>query len=152
MIDLMKSVKEMNEKTKRCVYILFESGKMSATTNKTDIDNYLKSDECLISPYTDMDDVSMIYGFQMDVEELPYELSEKALKDRYLWLVIGNSMESLCERYNDVREVTEAIADFLKRNPDMDISDFAVLLGIEVELVMSVSSAGTYIQEFVVYD
>ena len=152
MSDLIKTVKELNEKNKRCVYALVAGNRMFASTNKAAIDDYLKSDASLITPYIDMDDMSMIYGFQMDIEELPFELSSKAKEGRYLWMLVGNDEETVCERFDDLEEVTEAIAIYLHKNPDMDISDFSVLLGIEVELVMIVSASGPYINESVVYD
>jgi len=154
MADLVKTVKELNEKgTKKCVYVLIAGIQMFASTNKTTIDDYLKSDESLITPYTDIDDVSMIYGFQMDIEELPFELSSKAKEDdKGLWLLVGSDEETVCERFDTLGEVTEAIGGFLHTNPEMDISDFSVLLGIEVDLVMIVGASGPYIQESAVYD
>ena len=154
MVDLIKTVKELNDKsTKKCVYVLVAGDQMFASTSKTAIDDYLKSNESLITPYTDIDDVSMLYGFQMDIEELPFELSGKAKEDnRRLWMLVGTDEEVACERFDDLEEVTESIANFMRLSPDTDISDFAVILGVEVDLVMTIGSSGSYIQESVVYD
>ena len=152
MADLIKTVKELNEKTKRCIYVLIAGSQMFAATNKTDIDDYLKSDESLITPYTDIDDVSMLYGFQMDVEELPFELSSEAKNGRHLWVLITDGEDIDCERFDSLDEITRAISDRLHKRPDMDITDFAILLGKEMELVMTVSKSGSYIQERIIYD
>ena len=154
MADLVKTVKELNEKsTKKCIYVLIAGSQMFASTSKATIDDYLKSDESLITPYTDIDDVSMIYGFQMDIEELPFELSNKAKEDdKNLWLLVDMDEEVMCERFDTLEEITEAIGDYLHRNPEMDISDFSALLGIEVDLVMTVSASGPYINENTIYD
>jgi len=154
MADLINTVKELNEKsTKKCIYVLIAGNQMFASTNKTALDDYLKSDESLITPHTDIDDVSIIYGFQMDIEELPFELSSKAKEDgRGLWLLVGDSEETVCDRFDDLGEVREAITSSLHSNPYMDISDFSVVLGVEVELVMTVGLSGPYINESIVYD
>jgi len=146
MANLMKSIKELNEKSKRkCIYVLIAGDQMIASTAKHEIDDYLKSDESIITPYVDIDEVSMLYGFQLDTEILPYEISGEAKKDRYLWLLINDDGDVYCERLDTLREVTEYIASYMYKNPEMDITDFTVLLGAELDLVMSVGSSGPYI-------
>jgi hypothetical protein len=153
MADLISTVKELNEESKmKCIYVLIAGCEMFASTNKKALDDYLESDESLITPYTDIDNISMIYGFQMDIEKLPFELSSKAKEDRYLWVLIGNGGETVCEMFDDLEEVVGFISGCLHMDPDKDISDFSVVLGVEVDLVMTVGGSGPYISESIVYD
>ena len=154
MVRLIKTVKELNEKDKRCVYVLIAGSEMFASTIKSDVDDYLKSDASLITPYTDIGDVSILFGFVMNIKELPYELTAEAKKGKHLWLIIEQGDEIACESFDadDIESVTDTIESFIDMDPTMDISNFAIVLGKEMDLVMTIGASGTHIGESVVYD
>ena len=149
--ELIKTIKQLNEKNKRCIYALVAGGELFAYTTKTDIDGYLKSEESIITPYTDLNEVSLLYGFQMDIEELPFEFESAELKKKHLWLLVGVGDSVMCERCQDLKDLTDMIEEYLVDYPEADITDFAAILGDECDLVVAVESAGSYIHENTVY-
>lgn len=83
--DVGESLKELSEKIKRSVYLIHQdTGFMYFSTTKFDIDKYLCSDKCDLTPADFADDsATTIYGFVLDPADLPYELSHTGkLSDR----------------------------------------------------------------------
>lgn len=139
------SIDKLNEKKDRCIYIAIVGDYMMCDTVKADMDKYLASDESMVSPLLDVNDTTLLYGLVLDIEKLPYQIPEKVMKDKCLWLLCDKSGEVSYELHTTMAEVTEAIEYYLQKDNDVDITDFAVILGEELELSLSVSKSGSYI-------
>jgi len=149
--DMITGLKDLNDKTDRCMYIMLVGQYMIANTVKSDVDKYLASESSVVSA-EDMDDITLIYGVLLDPESLPYEIPEKAMKDQHLWLLIEEDFEIRHEVYADITHVILAIEDHIKKNEDLDIDNFAVLLGQELELALAVAAAGSYMNPKDIYN
>lgn len=138
-------IKGLNDKKDRCVYIVIVDNYMVCDTVKADMDKYLASDESMVSPLVDTNDATLLYGLVLDIEELPYQVPEEAIKDKCLWLLCDQSGEVSYEPYTTMGEIVYAIERYLRENEDAEINHFAVILGEELELALAISKSGTYI-------
>ncbi len=150
--DIMTTLPELNDKKKHCVYIIAMGDVLVAATSKADLDKYLNSDESLLSPQMDIDEVFLIYGFVMDIEELPFEISAKMLKDRSLWLFRLDDLNIIGEPYESIAEIASTIENTLAEDGSLELEDFVVVLGEELEMALSVSNSGQYMNTKDVYD
>ncbi len=138
-------IKGLNDKKDRCVYIVIVDDYMVCDTVKTDMDKYLASDESMVSPLLDTNDATLLYGLVLDIEKLPCQVPEEAMKDKCLWLLCDQSGEVSYEPHNTMDEIIRAIECYLQENEDAEINHFAVILGEELELALAISKSGTYI-------
>ena len=151
--NLVESLKEINKKVDKCIYLVKIDGVIVGSTWKADLDKYLCSDECPLSPQDDISDVILIYGWILDPLALPVEIPASSLRDNQLWLLtndVGNSV--IMEPCNDIQEVTDAIEKAIDSNEGISIDDFAVIMGEEMELSLAIEGTGQTISEKDVYE
>ena len=146
--DLLTTIKQINEKQKTSLYILCIQDTIIATSYKADMDKFLISDEHAVSVYDDnITDVVLMHGLVLDNSVLPFDISPELMKGRQLWLFVdGFDGSVIMDPYPSIVTIVKAIEGYLKNDEDLEISDFAVLLGEEITLGLSVPKAGTHIQ------
>ncbi len=151
--NLVESLKEINEKVDKCIYLVNIDGVVVGSSWKSDLDKYLCSEECPISPHDDITDVTLIHGWVLDPLALPVEIPASTLRDNRLWLLmndIGNSVDM--EPCKDIQEVTAAIEKALASNEGISIDDFTVIMGEEMELALAIEKTGETISQKDVYE
>jgi len=67
------------------------------------------------------------------------------LEDYDVWMLKKDYSSDLAgfiefERCDDIEEVTHTIEEHMEREPHLEIEDFAVLMGAEVDLVLQIDS------------
>lgn len=148
------SVKELNERKNKCVYLLLVDDMIIGASWKSDIDKYLTSDDSLITIENGLEDAQLIHGFVLDPEELPYELPLKLMEKRsvYLFMASTDGGESIgVEEYSNMEEVAASIEKWMQEDEDSNIEDFAVVVAEEVSFALTVKEAGDSISEKDVY-
>lgn len=141
--DLMEDMKDLHtEGLKKNVYILLSDGQIRAATTKTDIEKHLASDEAIVKFDGNADDTKLFYGLLMDPASLPYDIAPTYLANRKLYVLAESGRDVEIEEYDEIEEVTEAISDLMGINDDLEITDFAVLLGSELSLVLAPGKSG----------
>lgn len=150
--DLLGSVKEINSKHKSCVYILFVDDILVASTTKTDMDDFLSSEDSPIGVHDDeIEDAALVHGIVLDPLELPFEIPSKLMENKDLYLIQEEpGLVFSMDFYESVQEVTEAIEAALEEG-GVEIDDFAVVLGESLDFSLKVAKAGEYLQMSKVY-
>ncbi|KKN45498.1 hypothetical protein LCGC14_0682470 [marine sediment metagenome] len=151
--SLVDTIKEINEKVDKCIYIVKINDIIIGSSWKNDLDKYLCSDECLIGPHDDISTVILIYGWVLDPLALPVKIPASSLQDNRLWLLmndVGNSI--IMEPCNDIQEVTDSIEKALDSDEGISIDDFAVIMGEEMDLALVVEKTGETIVQKDVYE
>ena len=151
--SLVDTIKEINEKVDKCIYIVKIDDIIIGSSWKSDLDKYLCSDECLISPQDDISTVILIHGWVLDPLALPVKIPASSLQDNRLWLLmndVGNSV--VMEPCNDIQEVTNTIEKALDSDEGISIDDFAVIMGEEMDLALVVEKTGETIVQKDVYE
>jgi hypothetical protein len=151
--DLLISVKQINDKYKSCIYVLYADSIMVATTTKYEMDKFLESEDPLITVHDDnIENAILVHGIVLNNLELPFEIPEELMEGRYLWLIKdeGNSLTSM-EFFCSVKDVTEAIEEYLEDDA-VCIDDFAVILAEDIDMCLRVGATGKTIQIAKVYE
>ena len=151
--NLVETIKEINEKVDKCVYVVKINNIIVGSSWKSDLDRYLCSDDCLVSPQDDISDVILIHGWILDPLALPVKIPTSSLHDNRLWLLmndVGNSV--IMEPCNDIQEVTDAIEKALDSDEGISIDDFAVIMGEEIDLALVIEKTGETILQKDVYE
>lgn len=151
--SLIESLKEINEKVDKCIYVVKIDGVVTGSSWKSDLDKYLCSDECPIGPHDDISEVTLIHGWVLNPLALPVKIPASSLRDNRLWLFmndVGNSVDM--EPCNDIQEVTDTIEKALASDEGISIDDFAVIMGEEMDLSLAVDGTGETISQKDVYE
>jgi len=150
--DLLINVKQINEKYKSCVYLLYMDDMLVATSNKYEMDRFLEGEDTLVTIHDDnLESATLIHGVVLNPLELPFEVPEELMEKRTLWLIVdeGDS-QSFLEPFESVEDLTEAIEGYLA-NDEAYIEDFAVILAEDLDMCLKVGDTGKAIQIAKVY-
>ena len=152
--EILTSIKQLNDKCKTSLYLVYTQFEMAAISYKADMDKFLQSENGIVAACDDnLDNVVLIHGLVLDPTELPFEISDDLMEDRQLWLLLNESHDCiLMDPYNDIPSITFAIENYLDSREELGIADFAIILGEEIPMGLTVSKAGTYIQVSKVYE
>jgi len=150
---LIQDITDLNEEIGKSVYILIVDDVMVASTRKSDINEFLADEKQLVIELMSLNDKSkravsdiyIIYGLLLNPLELPMELPPDLLEDYDVWMLKKDYSSDLAgfiefERCDDIEEVTHTIEEHMEREPHLEIEDFAVLMGAEVDLVLQIDS------------
>jgi len=150
--DLMEDMKDLHvEGLKKNVYLLMTNTDMRGSTTKTDIEKHLASNSAIvIYDGAPSEDAHLYHGLLLDPASLPYEIADHIMKDRCFYLIIESGREIECEDYDSLEEVTETISHLMAMNEDLEITDFAVLLGSEIELILTPAKSGDMVPVYAV--
>ena len=151
---MLTTVKQINDKEKSSLYILYIQDTIAATTHKMDMDKFLQGDDNIVSIYDeDIEQVILIHGLVLSNTELPFGISRDIMKGRQLWLFVSEFDGSMImDPYPTINIVTQAIEGYLEDREELEISDFAIVLGEEITLGLMVSKAGPQLQAAKVYE
>ncbi len=151
--NLVVSLKEINEKIDKCIYVVKIDDVIVGSSWKTDLDKYLCSGECPIGPQDDITNVTLIHGWILNPLALPVEIPAETMRNNHLWLLmndVGNSV--IMEPCNDIEEVINAIEMALASDEGVSIDDFAVIMGTEIELGLTIEKTAETISQKDVYE
>ena len=152
--DLLTSIKQLNYKSKTSLYLAYAQFEIAATSYKSNMDKFLQSERNIVLSCDDsLDNMILIHGLILDQANLPFEISEFLMDNRQLWLLINETAESIVmDPYSSIPHVVKAIENYLDSRSELDISDFAIILGEEIPIGLIVSKAGTHIQASRIYE
>lgn len=142
-VDPITDVDDVNKNIGKNIYLLIIDEVLIASTRKADLNRYLGDDKALIDiDNYDPEETLLLYGLVLNPVELPYELP-KELQENDLWLIKNQSRGSLmglvvCEKCEDMADVTELIELEIKNDADLNIEDFAVVVGQRMDLVLQI--------------
>lgn len=151
---MLTTVKQINDKEKSSLYILYIQDTIVATTHKMDMDKFLQGDANVVSIYDeDIEQVILIHGLVLSNTELPFGIYRDIMKGRQLWLFVNEfDGSTVMDPYPTIHTVTQAIEGYLEDQEELEISDFAIVLGEEITLGLMVSKAGDQLQTAKVYE
>jgi hypothetical protein len=154
MADIITSIKRLNDKCRTSLYLIYGQFEIAAVSQKYDMDKFLQSDNNIVEACDDsLDNVTLIHGLVLDQTELPFDISDHIMEDRQLWLLVNEAPNCIIiDPYNDILSIINAIENYLDSRDGLGISDFAVILGEEIPVGLTVSKAGTHIQASKVYE
>jgi hypothetical protein len=147
--DVILSVKQINEKIGEHLYILHMDDMLVATTTKAKMDAFLKGEDSLVTIYDDnLPEVISIYGLVLDPKDLPFEIPDKIMKERYLWLLKDEGeFITYMAPHKDIKNIASEIEYYLsgyeEEDKEVDIDDFAVILGMDIGLSLVFSDTGS---------
>lgn len=154
--DALVTVKEINEKKGKCIYVVNIDDITVGYAWKTDIDKYLSSDDCPVGPHNDLDDVTLIHGWVLDPTSLPMEIPAETMsktKSRSVWLFIEESPDYIkMDMLSDIEEVVEEIERYMSTDAELSIDSFAIIVGDELDLAICVAESGKTIAEKDIYE
>lgn len=141
--DLIEDMRELHiYGSKKNLYLLYSDGQIRASTAKIDIIKHLEDDDAIVKYDEESDDTILLFGLLMDPTSLPYEIPPNLLTGRKLYLLVESGTEMEYEQYDEIEEVTDAIAELMQTNQDLEIEDFAVLLAQEIPIVLTPGKTG----------
>lgn len=154
MTDIITSIKRLNDKCRTSLYLIYTQFEIAAISQKYDMDKFLQSDNNIVEACDDnLDNVTLIHGLVLDQTELPFDISDHIMENRQLWLFVNEADNCIIiDPYDDILSVINAIENYLDSRPELGISDFAIILGEEIPVGLTVSKAGTHIQASKVYE
>lgn len=154
MTDIITSIKRLNDKCRTSLYLIHTQFEIAATSQKYDMDKFLQSDNNIVEACDDnLDNVTLLHGLVLDHTELPFDISEHLMENRQLWLLVNEAPNCIIiDPYNDILSIINAIENYLDSRDKLGISDFAIILGEEIPVGLTVSKAGTHIQAARVYE
>jgi hypothetical protein len=148
------TVKELNEKKDRCVYIVLVDDYMVGSSWKSDLEKYLISDDSLVTADDGLEQAQLIHGFVLDPNELPYELPPELMETRSIYLLMASTDggESVgVEEHDNIESLTASIERWMQEDEDASIDNFAVIVAEEMEFGISIRGTGSNILEKEVY-
>jgi hypothetical protein len=141
---IIDDIPGLNKKIDRAVYVLIIDGIMIASTRKSDINEFLRREKTLVIELTDnkgllsldANEIVLIYGLVLNPLELPMELPD-SLKNYDVW-IIKEKVRAQVEysKCADIEEAVGEIEEYLEAEQLLEIEDFAVLVGIDVDLIL----------------
>lgn len=144
---MVYSIKDINAEVSKNVYLLVVDDILIGSTRKSDINEYLADGQSVLSP-DDYDEncTLLLYGLVLNTQELPHELP-KELEDNDIWVfqkMQGAGMLGMVawERVSNMKEATNTIEQTIITE-DMEIDDFAIVIGQEMDLIIQISP-GTF--------
>lgn len=151
---LIQDIANLNEEIGSSVYILIVDDVMVASTRKSDINEFLADEKQIVTELMSPNnkkssrapsDMYILYGLLLNPLELPSELPPDLLEDYDVWMLKKDYSTNLAgyvelERCDDIEEVTHMIERHMEEEPHLEIEDFAVLMGSEVDLVLQIDS------------
>ena len=154
MTDIITSIKRLNDKCRTSLYLIYTQFEIAAISQKYDMDKFLQSDNNIVEACDDnLDNVTLIHGLVLDQTELPFDISDHIMENRQLWLLVNEAPNCIIiDSYGDILSVINAIENYLDSRDELGISDFAIILGEEIPVGLTVSKAGTHIQALKVYE
>lgn len=154
MTDIITSIKRLNDKCRTSLYLIYTQFEIAAISQKYDMDKFLQSDNNIVEACDDnLDNVTLIHGLVLDQTELPFDISDHIMENRQLWLLVNEAPNCIIiDSYGDILSVINAIENYLDSRDELGISDFAIILGEEIPVGLTVSKAGTHIQASKVYE
>ena len=154
MADIITSIKRLNDKCRTSLYLIYAQFEIAAIPQKYDMDKFLQSDNSVVEACDDnLDNVTLIHGLILDQTELPFKISDHIMENRQLWLLVNEAPNCIIiDSYDDIPSIVNAIENYLDSRDELGISDFAIILGEEIPVGLTVSKAGTHIQVSNVYE
>lgn len=151
---LIQDIEDLNGEIGKSVYVLIVDDVMVASTRKSDINDFLGEDRQLVLELMSKDeknknknlsDMHIIYGLLLNPLELPMELPSDLLENYDVWMLKKDYSINLTgsiewEVCDDIEEVTQTIEKCMEAEPLLEIEDFAILMGTEVDLVLQIES------------
>lgn len=144
---MIYNIKDINAEVSKNVYLLVVDDILIGSTRKSDINEYLADEKSVLSPDDyDENNTLLLYGLVLNVQELPYELP-KELEDNEIWVFqkdqrAGELGMVTYERVSNMEEATDTIERTIIAE-DVEIDDFAIVIGQEMGLIIQVSP-GTF--------
>lgn len=148
MTEIIEDVKGLLKEAGKTVYIFRAENIMAASPRKDDINKYLREENAwvVIKDMLD-DDYSLIYGLVIDPKAIPFELSQDFLKC-WVWVMqdkdISNKYNRFfppveIEKFTTIADAVEYIEDCFEREDAENISEFAIIVGHELDLMIQVA-------------
>jgi hypothetical protein len=157
--DTFHTLKKMHEKKKKCIYCVWDDGHIAAAGWKSDMERYLVSDKCNLSPLDDLERVYLIFGMVLDIEELPLEMEKEVLEDNQFYLLTKEWYREQDEEdvvelncFDSLSETIERIESLMEEDDRLSIEDFSIIFGHEMDLGLTVPKTGSAIAENKVYN
>jgi len=146
---LIQDVEDLNKEIGNIVYVLIMDDMMIGSTRKADINEHLSGHKTLVPEIVStksmnkrkaVEGIELIHGVILNPLELPVELP-KALENYDMWLIkVDKSVQILgaieYDVYDDIKEVTDDIEMSLEDDNLLQIEDFAIIIGNNVNLVV----------------
>jgi hypothetical protein len=149
-IRIIESIAELNKEcSKRSVYIVLANQCMWASTIKYDMEKWLDSDDNLYVNPENFSDVFAMFGFVLDIKNLPVSLPSAVMKSRKLWLMSYDHPNVMYEEYESLKDVVEDIERFISEGSE--IEDMAIVVGYELAMTLHIPEAGNTILTREVY-
>lgn len=151
---VLTTVKQINEKQKGCIYIIYANEALAASSQKYEMDRFLESADSIIGVADDdLDDVVVIYGLVLNPMELPFEVSDEVMKGRHVWLIREEGRFYMTmESYDTIKDAAEAIEEAFDDGCEASIDDFAVVIAEELELCLNIAKVGSSLLASKVYE
>jgi hypothetical protein len=149
----MMSVKELNQKMNKQVYMLIVDNVLVAAGIENDMNKYLKWDDGLLMAEQGVDDlVQLLFGFVLNPAELPYDIPSSFMEGKMIYVIESDKRDRITvEACNTMPEATYLIETAMKCGEDLELDDFAVIVAKELDIVLAVGESGKYIRESDVY-
>lgn len=146
---IIQDIEDLNEEIGKSAYVLISDDIMIASTRKSDINEFLAEERQLVAELmskqgTDKE-LYIMYGLVLNPLELPMELPSDLLQDYDVWVLKKDYSINLTgavefEVCDDIEGAVRIIEKCMEDEPHLEIEDFAVLMGAEVDLVLQVES------------
>lgn len=150
--DVLTTLQDINDKkSKLNIYIAVVDGDVGACSVKVDFDKFLREFDStdIISGSAE---VHVLYGLVLNIKELPYKIPDSIMSsskcERSLYLLIDEGVNGVSVHdFESMEEATNAIEHTFRISNDEDLSlgDFVLIVGEELELSVSTTESGNYI-------
>ena len=146
---LIQDVEDLNKEIGNVVYILIADDMMIGSTRKSDINEHLAIDKSFVSEFfmlkpnsehQTIEGIELIHGAVLNPLELPVELP-KSFKNYDIWLIKDDKGIKLLgaieyEMFSSIEEVTNSIELALEKDSSVQIEDFAIVVGDQIDLIL----------------
>ena len=147
---LIQDVEDLNKEIGNVVYILIADDMIIGSTRKSDINEHLAIDKSFVSEFftlkpnsehqTIIEGIELIHGAVLNPLELPVELP-KSFKDYDIWLIKDDKGIKILgaieyEMFSSIKEVTDSIELALEEDSSVQIEDFAIVVGNQIDLIL----------------
>jgi hypothetical protein len=151
--ELIQDVEDLNKEIGNVVYILIADDIMIGSTRKSDINEHLAMDksfvpEFILQPnpeHQTIEGIELIHGAVLNPLELPMELP-KSFENYNIWLIKDDKSIRLIgaieyEMFDIIEEVADSIESTLERDPSVQIEDFAIIVGNQIDLILQADTS-----------
>jgi len=145
---VIQDVRDVNREVGNALYILIIDDMMIGSTRKSDINEHLAMDKSFIpeflskseSEHQTLEGIELVHGAVLDSLELPMELPE-SFKDYYIWVIKDDKSIKLLgaieyEIFDNIEEAADNIESILEKDPSVQIEDFAIVVGNQIDLIL----------------